>query len=174
MVHHRSPRTFRWIPLALALAVLGAPVCAAQQADLTDLRWLSGCWTAPTRGGVVEEQWTAPAGGLMLGVNRSLRDGQVGGHEFLRIRAEEDGLVYHAIPSGQAPTDFGSVQRSEDGFAVANPDHDFPQRIVYERVGEDGFVARVYATVASEEPAFELAFTRSPCPAGEEAGGSMP
>ena len=36
-------------------------------ADVADLQWLAGCWSQDGREAGSVEQWTAPAGGTMLG-----------------------------------------------------------------------------------------------------------
>jgi uncharacterized protein DUF6265 len=52
-----------------------------------------------------------------------------------------DTLVYTATPSGQAAAAFRSTDVSESSFTVANPAHDFPQRIGYNRRGADSLIA---------------------------------
>ena len=39
--------------------------------------WLQGCWELSSGNRVVEEQWTRPRGGIMLGVGRTTRDGRL-------------------------------------------------------------------------------------------------
>jgi hypothetical protein len=85
-----------------------APITSsAQDAELSKLAWLAGCWAAERGDAGSGEQWTPLAGGTMLGVGRTVRDGKTVEYEFLQIRRNEDGkVVYIALPSGQAEASF--------------------------------------------------------------------
>ena len=161
--------------LALLPATLAAQEAvetppAAEGAGSTNLgdaaTWLAGCWEASSPDGErsVEEQWMAPRGGLMLGLSRSVRDGEARSHEFLAIRETEGRLVYHAVPSGQAPTDFTARVVGDGRLEFVNAGHDFPRKIVYRRLGADSVRAEVFAEVDGDAPAFALPFGRVSCP----------
>src|SRR5687767_3719967 len=61
-------------------------VPAAGAARLAPAGFLAGCWRATEAdGAVVEESWSLPAGGLMLGWSRTLRPGRAAQFEQLRI-----------------------------------------------------------------------------------------
>lgn len=124
-----------------ALLGLGA-VGAATDGSRPELpAWLAGCWELRqgARHGV--EMWMPPEAGLMLGASRTTKDGQVREFEQLRLELAGDTLVYTAVPSGQTEAAFRSVEVTETGFTVANPGHDFPQRIGYRRQGADSLIA---------------------------------
>lgn len=115
----------------MLLALLALPVSAADPtADPTvaDLGWISGHWSA----GGVEEVWLAPKGDLMLGMSRTVRANGKTAFEFIRIAKTEDGIAYIAQPGGKAPTSFKLVESKPGRAVFANPQHDFPKRIVYE------------------------------------------
>ena len=136
---------------------------AAQEHEISDAGWLSGCWVASSGKRVTEETWMAPAGGMMLGMSRSVRDGVATGYEFLVLRVIEGRLVYSAHPSGQEPTDFRATSVSSALLRFENPSHDFPKRIDYVRVSRDSLVARVFAETQSPVPAFELRYQGVQC-----------
>jgi hypothetical protein len=88
--------------------------------------------------------WMPPDGNLMLGASRTVAGGVTREFEQLRLEATaEGGLVYTALPSRQQEASFRSTAVSDSGFTVENPDHDFPQRIIYRRRGADSLVARI-------------------------------
>jgi Domain of unknown function (DUF6265) len=132
---------------ALLLAALAA--CAAPAADAPSatphtadsLDWLAGHWVMATSGGSVEELWLPPAGGTLYGVGRTLSGGATRFFEFLAIESREgaDGptLAYVARPRGGEPTEFLMVELSVHRAVFANPQHDFPKRISYERRGDE-------------------------------------
>ncbi|MDX1501238.1 MAG: DUF6265 family protein, partial [Thermoanaerobaculia bacterium] len=131
------------------------------------LAWMAGCWEGQGGGGANRECWTAPGGGLMLGVSRVV--GEAGTQfEFLRIASVDGGLALLASPGGKPPVAFRLVE-SADGLAVfSNPDHDFPQRIGYRREGDE-MRARVEAVGPDGEwGGFEIAWRHDP--AGWEGG----
>lgn len=137
-----------------------------EQATLDDAAWLAGCWRAESSDGrdAAEEQWMAPRGGLMVGMSRSVRGGEARGHELLTIRVEDGRLVYHAAPSGQAPTDFPARSVAGGRLEFVNAAHDFPRKIVYTRLGHDQVEAAVFRDAEGSEPAFAIPYERVPCP----------
>ncbi|HMB69863.1 MAG TPA: hypothetical protein VKU85_11145, partial [bacterium] len=57
-----------------------------------------------------------------------------------------------------------SVDHSGEGesrFVFSNPDHDFPQRVVYVREGDDGMLARIEGTMNGEERGIDFRFRRA-------------
>ncbi len=109
--------------LALAL-----PLSAATVADLA---WMSGHWKGTVDGTVMEEIWTDPRGGMLLGMHRDAGANGKTFFEFLRIEETKEGLVYLAQPKGAVPTPFRVVEITQNRVVFANPRHDFPQRIIY-------------------------------------------
>ncbi len=110
------------------------------KAAVGDLQWLAGAWVG-TRGTSattsIEERWSPPLGGAMLGVSRTVSRGRMTAFEFLRIVERDGGLVYVAQPGGAPPTEFVLTELGDKRAVFVNPRHDFPQRIVYE-VAADG------------------------------------
>jgi len=130
------------VPQDAAPAPAPAPAPASQDAApaplaLAALDWMAGSWRAAHGSASSEEHWLPAAGGLMLGLHRDVDEARGrASFEFLRIEARPTGLVYVAQPGGRAPTDFALVEHGEQRVVFANPEHDFPQRLVYWRDGE--------------------------------------
>ena len=78
----------------------------------------------------MEEVWLAPAGGVMLGMHRDAKGEKVS-FEFFRIAKTPEGLVYLAQPGGRPPTPFKLTEATATRAVFENPQHDFPQRIIY-------------------------------------------
>ena len=154
------------LPFSLLLVILFVPTPGAAQAAArapAALAWLAGCWELRAGARVVEEQWMAPAGGLMLGVNRTLVRGEAREFEFLRIELRDTTATYLAQPGGRAPTAFVATALSDTAVTFANPAHDFPQRISYRRAGADSIVARVEATRDGQVRGLDFAMARVAC-----------
>ena len=114
----------------LVCLLLSLPLFAAD-AKLEDLVWMSGHWSATVDGTEMEEVWLAPSGGLMTGMHRDVRENGKTFFEFLRIADTSTGIVYLAQPKGLAPVPFKLVESTTHRVVFANPEHDFPQRIIY-------------------------------------------
>jgi hypothetical protein len=112
---------------------------------LEPVQWMAGSWISEDadHNTIVEEHWTQPAGGTMLGVNRTISNGKAVFFENLRIETTPSGIVYLASPKGrQPPTPFHLVESSpfkqmgRGRVVFENKQHDNPQRIIYERHGD--------------------------------------
>ena len=122
---------------ALALALLGQPVLALELPQ-----WLAGHWRTQSAGRSTDEVWLAPAQGLMTGMSRTT-GGKRPFFEFVRIEQRADALYYIAQPGGREPIEFRATKADADSIEFENTAHDFPQRIIYERRGEDELAARI-------------------------------
>ena len=128
---------FHLTTLGLALLICRVASAATAAADdASRLSWLTGCWTGSDGEVTTEEHWTSAAGGAMLGMNKAVADGRVVFFEFLRIVPQEGRLCYLASPAGKPPTAFCATTVSDQRVVFENREHDYPQRIVYERHGE--------------------------------------
>jgi hypothetical protein len=123
-----------------ALLGLGAAGVAMDGSRPELPAWLAGCWELRQGARHAVEMWMPPEAGMMLGASRTTRDGKVSEFEQLRLELAGDTLVYTAVPSGQTEAAFRSVEITETSFTVANPAHDFPQRIGYRRRGADSLI----------------------------------
>jgi hypothetical protein len=141
--------------LALGLAGVVAPY-----------GWLAGCWEQRAGGRLVEEQWMAPRGGTMLGMSRTTRGDTLVEYEQVRIFERGGKLVYAAHPSGQEPAEFESTTLTDSLIVFENPTHDFPQRIVYQRLGLDSLIARVEGTTRGRARSFQFSYAHVACPPG--------
>ena len=103
---------------------------ASAQPTIDDLAWMSGHWSSTKDGTVMEEIWSAPGGGMMLGMHRDTK-GAKASFEFLRIATTNVGIVYFARPGGRPPTPFTLIESGRQRAVFANPQHDFPKRIIY-------------------------------------------
>lgn len=105
---------------------------APAEATINDIAWLAGAWVGARGAASIEERWSPPLGGAMLGVSRTVRRERMVAFEFLRIVERDGGLVYIAQPGGTPPTEFVLTALEATRAVFENPRHDSPQRIVYE------------------------------------------
>ncbi len=113
-----------WAGFARAPAQEGAGATAKAPVTATceDLVWLSGSWQQGSGDDVIEEHWTLPAGGSLIGMSRTVKRGQTAFFEY--------------------------------------PAHDFPNRIVYERI-DDELHAAVSGPVTANETEQRFRYVRA-------------
>jgi len=156
----RAPHT------AFLIAVLALPtgLAHAQDSPLAQLAWLAGCWAAENGEAGSGEQWMPLAGGTMLGTGRTVRNGKTVEHEFLQIRVNAEGKpVYIALPSGQREATFVASALSADAVTFENPQHDFPQRILYRALPGDRLHARIEGMRNGALRGVDFPMKRTPC-----------
>lgn len=117
------------------MLLLTTGATADEPASLDELNWLQGCWDGINPNRQAEECWSSPGGGLMLGYGRTIRQGAAG-FEYLRLVERDDDLVFIAQPDGDPPTEFMATEVNDRFVRFANPDHDFPRVIEYQRSGD--------------------------------------
>ena len=149
--------------LLIAMAGLAAmqPETPAAQPDLD---WLAGYWLSCENGVEVSETWSTRRGGIMLG--SSITNGNDAfGWEQTRIEAGEDGLTFHAQPRNQPPAAFRLVSSGPAEAVFENPEHDFPQRVIYRR-SADRLTGRIEGTAGGRAQAMEWHYRAAPLNAG--------
>ena len=155
----------RALPSLVALGALllasPRPLTAQSPCAVEDLAWMAGHWASESDGTRSEEGWFAPAGGILVGLHRDVRPDGRAFFEYLRIESGEDGVAYVASPMGRPGTPFALVACGDARAEFENPEHDFPQRIVYAVEGDE-LVARIEGRVDGESRSSEWRWRRMP------------
>jgi len=149
------------ITFATAASLL-ATLAANAPAAIEQVAWMQGCWQMDAGPRVVEEQWMAPRGGVMLGMGRTVRDGTLVEYESVVLREQDGKLAYEAHPSGQPSAVFMASRIEESTVVFENPAHDFPQRVGYKRDG-DSLLAWIEGAVNGKSRRVEFPYRRSAC-----------
>lgn len=83
----------RRFALAAFALVLATPL---QAATVDDLAWMAGRWAGTMGEDSLEEHWSVPAGGTMMGMFRWMKKGgAISVFEFLTIESSPQGPVYY-------------------------------------------------------------------------------
>lgn len=130
-------------------------------ASLTSLDWLAGYWTATIDDTRMEEFWLHESGGVMLGLHRDTRPSKRAFFEYLRIVAHEDGISYFASPNGREATEFRLWEWTENKVVFSNPDHDYPQEIIYELQDSTHLIVRIEGVTGGEKTSLEWRWTKT-------------
>jgi hypothetical protein len=145
--------------LLLALTLSAA---APAPADAASLSWLSGSWAGSQGETSMEEVWTPPRGGTLLGLHRDVSGGRTVSFEFLRIEAAGGGVTYWASPKGGPATPFRLIESAKGRVVFENREHDFPTRILYWLGGDGTLHARIEGTLQGKPASEEWAWKRVP------------
>jgi hypothetical protein len=144
------------------LILLGVYGFAQGQPEMAKLAWLSGCWKAD--GDVQsEEHWTKLEGRSMLGMGRTIANGKTVFHEFLQIRERADGIFYIAQPNDGPAVSFRLVKVNDSEAIFENPQHDFPQRITYQRAIDGSLLAAIEGQEKGKPKRVDFAMQRVRC-----------
>lgn len=148
------------------LALSAQPIRAQSSAPIDRLAYLAGCWELRAGDRTGHEQWMTPASGMMLGMSRTMIGGVVRSWEYARIEVKDGVITYSAQPGGVPATAFPATSITDSVATFDQPGHDFPQRIIYRRVGSDSLVARIEGTINGESRGIDFPMRRISCPAG--------
>ena len=136
---------------------------AFAHADTTveQLGWISGHWCSDNNAQRIEEIWLPAHGGIMLGMSRTLTGESTKSFEYLRIVMEDHRPTYVAQPGGRPPVGFQRSDGNQYWIRFENPEHDFPKRIEYRRLGDT-----LHASIAGpgeDGKETEILFEYHPC-----------
>lgn len=123
--------------IAGVIALVAGAAAAAEPVKVADLGWMTGTWVQAQDGAVTRETWLPAQDGLAAGASVASRPGREPFREFMTLHDGPDGAVFTAFVDGQAPTSFTLVSAEGGRLVFENEAHDFPQRVVYQRCGED-------------------------------------
>jgi uncharacterized protein DUF6265 len=153
----------RQMVVASALALMASSPLAAQtpSGGVEALAWMEGAWGGEKDGVAMEEVWTGPRGGALLGLHRDVKGGHMVSWEFLRIQATHAGIVYFASPRSAPPTPFTLVETGARRAVFENRQHDFPQRILYWVDAKGALHARIEGPQGGKTVSEEWVWTRA-------------
>lgn len=127
--------------LALTLLFLIAQPALAQECnDLAAVEWMQGTWETEDDVRRTTEKWSRISKQTMEGEGRVYRkeSGAQTGSESLRL-VEMGGEVFYMAKTGgnPLPVAFRLASCTPDSATFENPEHDFPQRLVYRHPSRD-------------------------------------
>ena len=100
----------------------------------------------------------------MLGISRTVADGKTVEFEFTQIRQDEKGDIFFiAKPSGQAEAKFKMIKGNVNEVIFENPQHDFPQRVIYRLQGDGSLLGRIEGVSKGKEKSVDFPMIRANC-----------
>lgn len=132
--------------IAFVVAVLGflSPL-ASGQASIEDLAWIAGKWKGQLGSSSIEEQWSEPEAGGLMGMFRLVSAGQTRLLEFMTIESEESGIALylrHFSPGLEAREDnalrFGLISQTENEATFETMETAGKTRLLYRMEPDNG------------------------------------
>lgn len=121
-----------------------------------DLSKLSGTWQN-TKSPNTYEKWEASEEAILVGKGYKVAGGKEALLEELRILKAGGNWYYEATVShNPAPVRFKLTSQEENKWVFENPEHDFPQKIVYEWLSD----TELKAYVSAGQKGFEINFKK--------------
>lgn len=140
------------ICLAVVMTFANASQC---QTMLQKIGWLEGDWCKATNKKTTCEKWELTDENTLSGTSFVVKNGDTTILERLMIQQVGEQLVYLALPSGQSPAAFFLKDTSGGKWTFENAEHDFSQRIIYEKPANDGvLLARIEGMEKGESKTF--------------------
>lgn len=149
----------KMVPIFVVWMLAAGPLAAA---TVDELHWMAGIWLGTANGVESEEHWSAPSGGLLIGMHRDVREGRAVGFEFFRIQAQDGVITYLSQPGGRPAVPFKMKEMGAQRIVFENLGHDFPQRIIYWQTQPGELRARVEGAVDGKLESDEWIWTQAP------------
>ena len=156
---------FKRLTLGILIGVsVGTLSNASQRSGIDRLDWISGCWVLDDGKERTEENWMKPGGQSMIGMSRTVAGGKTVFTEHIQIRETNGQIAYIvALGMGAKPVVFKLIKSSDNDVIFENPEHDFPQRIIYRRESADALFARIEGQEKGVNKAMDFRYKRSKC-----------
>jgi len=111
---------------------------------LIQLKLLNGVWNTAINGKTIYESWKTVNPKLMTGMSYSIRGADTIVFEQTKIVDENNQVAYLARARNQnqgREVSFKLISSANKTFIFENPEHDFPQRVIYQLVSADSLHA---------------------------------
>jgi hypothetical protein len=152
------------IKLFVLLTLVIPGLAQTAKPTIDGINWLAGCWESNQNGRISRERWTKPLGKMMLSTSQMVKNGKTVSFEFLRIVEDDSGLYYISKPSeNKEETSFKLIKFSSTEVVFENPEHDFPQRIIYRLESDKSLFARIEGKNKGKEMGVDFPMKRAAC-----------
>jgi len=129
--------------------------------DFQRLHWLVGTWKAERQTATVYERWAITDDYRMDGQGFRITQGDTLFTEQVRIQVQDEVLYYVAdVPHNLEEVWFRLTRITKDEATFENPQHDFPQVIVYRRESDYKLYVRVEGEENGKSRKLEFFFDR--------------
>lgn len=131
---------------------------------IDSLDWLAGTWEMTASKGTITESWAkANDSTLVCDTRLTTPDGKIVFSEDITLVQREGLLFYIPVISDQndgRPIEFKETSFSAEEMVFENPEHDYPQRIVYRKTSDSTILAYIEGEENGEMKKREFPYIR--------------
>ncbi len=132
-----------------------------EETEINSLKWMLGKWQSSTEEGILYEEWKKVNDSTYSGHAYAITpEGDTTFSETAEITKVNGAITYSVTVNEESSTDFALVD-NQDIAVFENVDHDFPQRIIYQKLAKDSLFARIEGTVDGEDQFEEYRYVKS-------------
>jgi hypothetical protein len=134
--------------------------CSQKASRVKQFSWLVGTWVSIKDDTKTTETWMKSENDL-TGENFVVVGTDTVFSESISITQEEDTVIYTTMVKGSTEgTDFKLIKGSNKEAVFENIFHDFPQKLIYRKIGKDSLYARIEGENEGKLVNEELFFAR--------------
>lgn len=134
------------MPLALATAIFSCKPTPEKGTAIKKADWLIGSWSDTSPEGKLEENWVRANDSVYTATSLFIKGADTLHYEVITLTENGESLQYTASVKGQnngQAVVFNQVADTKGQLVFSNPQHDYPQQIIYRQVNPDSLVAIV-------------------------------
>jgi len=148
--------------LLLSAATLFLFSCKGNKKDLSQFSWLQGKWEGTADDEQIAEQWQPINGNTMSGSGWAIAGQDTVFKEQMTIEQRGEDIFYIAmVAENGGPVDFKYTGEKNDSIVFENPQHDFPQRVVYFKQGAEKLYACIDGLIKGSYAKMEFSYTKA-------------
>ncbi|MCB0356714.1 MAG: hypothetical protein KDD40_06885 [Bdellovibrionales bacterium] len=110
---------------------------------LHQLDWMKGRWVGGYNGSNMESYYTTSEGGLILGQTKIAGHKGIEFYEFEKFEEQDGDILLTPMPFGKLGVTFTATLVTNKKVIFENPEHDFPNKIIYMLERENRMIARI-------------------------------
>lgn len=136
--------------------------CNNKKPGISEFSWLEGKWAGTMQGTEFFEEWQAIKGNGMDGKGGAVLGEDTVFSEKIKIEQKGKDVFYTATVSENGrPVDFKFTGYKSDSIVFENPEHDFPQRVVYFRHPDGKLYACIDGKKSGAYSRLEFSFVKA-------------
>lgn len=131
---------------------------------LKKAKWFLGNWENVTKESVSREIWSQKNDSTFFAESFTLVEKDTVFYEKIELIERNDSLLYIVSVRNQnkeKPVSFYMTKSTDNLFIFENPKHDFPNKIEYNKIGNDSLFAKIYGTDKGKQVSIDFPMKRT-------------
>ena len=148
------------IPKMILSLLIGLYAHTTFAATINDLSWMSGEWKGTYNGLPMQAFYSDTSGGVILGQTKIANGAKAEFFEFEAIHEEAGTMILQPMPFATQGVSFNLKDIGPSRVVFENPQHDFPQRIIYELKASGQLWARIEGVQNGQPASDDCVFSK--------------